>query len=277
MRTSRPIWPVVLEGICAILAAGWIAYLIARPVYVATGEFGVDVTTHNTEALSGAKGQTFLTTSDRLGRIDVWLDTQVVTGSSIFVRFELVRGGPEGEVLASASATFDRSRDGWPVQLRFDPDLTRAGEALYLRMVSDLGQPVNHLFFRYTRVDVYPAGELLDSDRIEAAGQDLVFHQFRVPTLPKPLAWGEALLERMRVAAIQARADQPVLLGTILAVLVGGIAVVLGLAARAAVRVVPWTQSPLTYPAVGLTSVALCLLVLFVGELPFGTVVLTLS
>ncbi|MBM4437000.1 MAG: hypothetical protein FJ029_07130 [Actinobacteria bacterium] len=264
------------EALVTLAALGWILLLVARPVTVPVGEISRDIVPHVTQVLSGVKGQTFVA-ADRLSRLDLWVRTIVPEGSYVRVKFELARGVANRQTLASGIVVFDRSRDGWPVHLSFDPSLTRAGEPLYLRLEALLNTPYDALYVEYSRQNVYPFGELLEHDRLDVPGQDLMLFHYAAPRAPKPLAWVEALVRRTLAPAAAAGIEQDWLLAVVLAALVVTLGAVAWLAARIVPPMLPWQPTRLTARAVGLAVVAALLFVLFAGELPFGVVAITLT
>ena len=185
------------EALLLLVALAWIGYLMARPVLVPVRELSTDVLPLRAESLTGVKEQTFVVPTERLSRVDVWVDTVVAPGSWLRVKFELARGVTNRIELASAVVVFDRSRRGWPVQLSFDPELTEPGDPLYLRMESVVNTPLDHVWYWFSARDVFADGEFLDLDQVAVPGQDLVLAMYRASDLPKPLAWFDALIARV--------------------------------------------------------------------------------
>ena len=188
----------------SIVAFAWILLLASRPVHIPVFEISREFAPHRTQVLSGVKGQTFVTPTDALSRIDVWLHTNVSPGEFVRIKFELQESVDRQTTLASGIAVIDQSGSDWQARLLFDPALTSRESELYLRLEAILSNPTTHLHFDYYRVDLYPHGDLLDLDRIEVPGQDLRFKLYRSPTFPKPLAWVEAAMAPALDAAVKA-------------------------------------------------------------------------
>ena len=261
----------------SVLALAWIGFLVSRPVYIRVEEFAPSIRPLRAEALSGVRGQTFAAPTERLSRIDFWVDTNVHPGSWIRLDVQLAADPAGGDALASSKVVFDRTRAGWPVQARFIPGLIPADATGYLRLVSSTNTPRDHVFYLYSRRDVYPRGEFLDLDRVEVGGQDLLFTLYRSARFPKPLAWAELLLARVSAAASIASVESPPLLAAVLAAaLVGGAAALAGVA-YLVVRMIPVTLARITPPAVALALLAGALFVLAWDETPVGKVVLYLA
>ena len=262
-----------------LLALAWICFLLTRPVFIPVLSPSQEVEPWRTQSLSGVRGQTFVAPTDGLGRIDVDIDTKVPPGEWVQVRFELARDGMPRATLASATQVFDRSREGWPVQLTFDPTLTAAGDLLYLRLESVLSSPAAGVFYRYSRKDIDPQGTFLELDRLSAPNQDLLMRVFRSTQLPKPLAWGEALIGRAAFAA-----KQSALAPTWLVTVVGALAITSTLGAVAtsvrlltrSTHLAQWSVTPLTISALTTALCAAALAILAFGEAPMGKVALNL-
>ena len=272
-RTFR----VAIELMIAVVSVGWIVYLVLRPVYIPVQLASRELTRFPTESLSGLKVQTFVAEASRLNRIDLWVDTSVQPGGYVDVIFQIARRTNGGRVLASAAVRFDRSRKGWPVQLRFSPNLSSRGESLNLRLVSVLSTPLDHVYYLYSRSDYYPRGELLESDELRASGQDLIFEQFRAPLHSKPLAWAELVMARVSEAATKSGAYHPLLLGLLLALVTLTTIAITATASIAVARLLVVEATPITHGAFFLVLLAAVLGVLAGGELPFGKVVLALK
>ena len=265
-----------LEVLAILVSLAWLGVLAAEPVQIPVTELSRKIEPLRTQALSGAKGQTFVVPSEGLTRVDVWLDTQVDPGEWVRVKFELARGVDPRVSLASGVFVFERSGRLWQPQLRFDPALVAEGDRLYLRLESILSAPTSNLFFRYSRRDVYPEGELLDLDRVEVADQDLIFKLYRAPTVPKPFAWADALIGRATAAA--AAASGPPGWVIVAVTVLGGLTALGILVASTGImtRLLPWPTSRLTRPAVFLALLALASLVVAGTEAPFGKLVVNL-
>ena len=193
------------------------------------------------------------------------------------VKFELARGVNPRTRLASAIAVFDRSRNGWPVRLTFDPGLTAAGDRLYLRLKSILSSPEASVFYTYSRQDIDPQGAFFDLDEPLETNQDLLMSVFRASRMPKPLAWLEALAARADQAARRSDLTQPgvvaVVSGLVLAAALGAFAA----GARLLVRNWNGGTTPLTRPALAAVLCAAALLCLAWGEIPIGRLALGLT
>ncbi|MCY3801158.1 MAG: hypothetical protein OXG46_06240 [Chloroflexi bacterium] len=265
------------ETVVIALALIWIGFLASRPVHISVLVPPEEIEPRAAQALSGVRGQTFIAPSDRLSRIDLELDTHIPPGEWVRVKFELAQGVAPRNTLASAIAVFDRSRDGWPVQLSFDPRLTSSGEDLYLRLESILSSPRAELYYRYDRDGYYPQGDFLDLDRPTTLGQDLIVTVFHAPSLPKPLAWIEAIADRADQAAARAALVSPWI-----PALVGVLALGAALAALAAsmnllIRVWAWRPTPLTIPALVAVVCASTAAIIAWGEFPVGKLALNLT
>ena len=260
-----------------MLALGWIGFLAARPVHIPVLTPPQQIEAGKALSLTGVRGQTFVVPTDGLDRIDLTLDAQVPLGERVRVKFELARGVEPRATLASSIAVFDRSGEGWPVQLTFDPHLTSRGESLYLRLESILSSPRAAVSYHYSRVDIYPHGQFLDLDQLTTTGQDLLIAAFRAPHFPKPLAWGEALIARARLAAQYAAlapAWSVVIVGAL--VLVATLLVVAA-AIRLVVHLAGWRSTPFTRTMLAAMIVAIALAIVAGGEIPVGKLALELS
>ena len=221
-RWVRPVSIVV-----SLVSLSWMAVMAVQPVHIPAFEIDRGYTVLQQESLTGVKGQTFISPSENLSRIDLWLDTQIDSGDSIRVQFELNRGVEFEEPIVAGSSTFERSVSDWQVRLVFDPTRVAEGDRLYLRLRSILSSPFAHLYYGYYRQDLYPDGELLDLDQVAVTGQDLRFKLYRKPALPKPLAWAEAAIAPAITAAEQSAGGPPTWTVAVLMVAVGGGAVAL--------------------------------------------------
>ena len=275
-RLVRP----TAEILAILLAFAWIGFLLARPTYISVLSPSQEVEAWRAQSLSGVRGQTFVAPTDGLSRIDLDIDTNVPPGEWVQVRFELARDVLPRTTLASATQIFDRSREGWPIQLTFDPTLTSAGDLLYLRIESVLSSPKAGVFYRYSREDIDPQGEFLDLDQLRIPDQDLLMTVYRASLVPKPFAWGEALIGRAVFAAQRTGLAPPWLV-----ILAGALAIAAALGAFAAsVRLVTrlalvsyWFVTPLTTLALTVTLCAAALAILAWGEIPVGRLTLHLS
>jgi hypothetical protein len=265
------------EVIVIALSLAWLGLLGSRPAFIPVQEITREIVPLGTQVLSGVKGQTFRAPTGDLARIDLWADTEVQPGTQIRVRFELARGVRPRTTIADAIVVFDRSRQGWQVQLQVDPALIERDDRLYLRLESILGTPSNRLFYRYSGQDVYPDGELLDLDRVEVPDQDLLFTLYRAPALPKPLAWAELLLARAGPAAERASVSATWIVAVVLVLMVVAAVGVAAAAAPLIIRLFRWPRSALTLPAVFLGLLALGLAIVAGGEIPIGKLVVDLA
>lgn len=243
------------------------------PVYAPSQE----VEPRAAKSIIGVRGQTFTAPTDGLSRIDLTIDTEIPRGEWVRVKFELARGVNPRTTLASAIAVFDRSRKGWPVRLTFDPQLTSAGDRLYLRLESILSSPEAAVFYRYSRQDIDPQGALFDLDEPLETSQDLLMSVFRASRMPKPLAWFEAFSVRADQAARRSDLAQPLVVaivsGLVLAAALG--AFVAG--ARLLIRTWEGGTTRLTRPALAAVLCAAALLCLAWGEIPIGRLSLGLT
>ena len=267
-------WAV--EAAVIVLALAWIAFLISRPVYIRVGEISTSVQALRAEALSGVRGQTFIAPTDRLSRVDFWMDTEVQMNSWISVEVQIAADPKQRDILASGTIVFDRTRVAWPVQAHFSPGLIPAGTKGYLRLMSLTNTPKDHLFYLYSRSDVYPDGEFLDFDRVEVGGQDLLFTLYRSASFPKPLAWGELLLARVAASAERASVQEAWLLAIMLTVIMVSMITTISGTTYVVSRIIPLLRTPLTVPSVGLGLAAITLFVLAWDEAPVGKVMLYL-
>ena len=223
------------------------------------------------------QGQTFVAPTAGLSRIDLEIDTQVPSGEWVRVKFELARGVEPRTTLASAIAVFDRSRDGWPVRLSFDGDLAASGERLYLRLESILSSSRADVFYHYSNQDIDPQGDFFDLDRPRATRQDLLMTLFRAPSVPKPLAWIEAMTARAGQAGRLAAVAPGWAVTLVSALTLGAAVVALAAGARLLIRVCGWRSTRLTTPAIVAMVAAAALALLAWGEIPVGKLLLDLA
>ena len=265
------------EALATLLGLTWIGFFLLQQVHIPVLSPSQEVEALLTQSLTGVQGQTFVAPIGGLSRIDLELDTRIPPDEWVRVKFELARGVKPRTTLASAIAVFDRSREGWPVRLTFDPDLTSAGDRLYLRLESILSSPRAEVYYRYSRQDIDPHGALLDLDQLHPNDRDLLLTLFRAPHVPKPLAW---------IEAFTARADQAAHLAGLvpawLVPLVGTLALAAALVAFTAgvhllVRVSEWRSTLLTAPAIAALLCAAALLLLAWNEIPIGKLMLDLA
>ena len=264
------------EALAILLGLTWLGFLLIHPVDIPVITPSQEVQVFLAKSLIGVRGQTFTAPTDGLSRIDLKIDTEVPPGEWVRVKFELARGVQPRTTLASAIAVFDRSRQSWPVRLTFDPELTAEGDRLYLRLESILSSPQAAVFYPYSRRDIDPQGAFFDLDHPRETSQDLLITVFRESRVPKPLAWAEAFIARVRLAA--QRSDlAPLWIVT----LVSALAFTATLGAFAAgtlvvIRTAPRKTTPLTAPAIASGVCATALLCLAWGEIPIGTLALQL-
>lgn len=265
------------EALAVLVAFGWIGFLVTVPVQVPVYAPSQEVESHAAKAIVGVRGQTFTAPTDSLSRIDLTMDTAIPPGEWVRVKFELARGVNPRTTLASGIAVFDRSRSGWPVRLTFDPELTAAGDRLYLRLESILSSPEASVFYIYSRQDIDPQGAFFDLDEPLETNQDLLMSIFRASRMPKPMAWVEALAARADRAARRSDLAHPgvvaVVSGLVLAAALGAFAA----GARLLVRTWNGGTTPLTRPALAAVLCAAALLCLAWGEIPIGRLSLGLT
>ncbi len=266
-----------LEILAVLVALGWIGFLVIHPVDIPVYMPSQEVEPHPAESIVGVRGQTFTAPTGELRRIDLKVDTHIPSGEWVRVKFELARGVAPRATLASAIAVFDGSRDSWPVRLTFDPNLTTAGDLLYLRLESILSSPRAAIFYHYSRQNIDPQGAFFDLDKPLETEQDLLMSVFRAPQTPKPLAWAEAFIARASLAA--QRSD---LAPTGLVKLIAALALAATIAAvvtgtRQLVRTWNGGVTPITKPALAAILSATALLCLAWGEIPIGSLVLGLT
>lgn len=264
------------EAVAILAALGWIGFLITAPVDVPVYAPSQEVEPLAAKSIIGVRGQTFIAPTDGLRRIDLKIDTEIPRGEWVRVKFELARGVQPRTTLASAIAVFDRSRKDWPVRLTFDPQLTSAGDRLYLRLESILSSPEAAVFYPYSRQDIDPQGTFFDLDEPRDTKQDLLMSAFRASRMPKPLAWVEAFTARADQAARRSDLTQSgvvaVVSGLVFAAALGAFAA----GTRLLVRTWNGGTTPLTLPALAAVLCAAALLCLAWGEIPLGRLVLGL-
>ena len=254
----------------ALSAILWISILAAQPVHVPIQDFSKGYIPSYTQVLSGVKGQTLTVPSDLLSRIDVWIRTRVNPGETTQVTFALTRGPYNKAEYASSIVSFDRSSREWQTRLVFDPNLFSQGDTIYLRMASILASPYASLHYAYVVGDLYPQGELLDLDRVEAPDQDLRFKLYRQPLLPKPLAWIEALLAPAMEATEIANGPPAWIVGSLTALVGGLIAAFVVIGSVLGARVFPVTFRREATGALLLVITAVVLAVVAGAEAPIG-------
>ncbi len=265
------------EALAILLALAWIGFLLLQTVYIPVLTPSQEVDPFLAKSLTGVRGQTFAAPTDGLSRIDLKIDTDIPPGEWVRVKFELAREVQPRTTLASAIAVFDRSRQGWPVRLTFDPTLATAGDRLYLRLESILSSPKAAVFYHYSRQDIDPQGALIDLDDPRNTGQDLLMTVFRASRMPKPLAWAEAFVARAGLPA-----ERAALTPTWVVTLASALALTAALGAFAAgthvlIRACNWRATQLTAPALVAMLCAAALLCLAWGEIPIGTLALHLA
>lgn len=260
-----------------LLALIWVGFLAVRPVHIPVLIPSAEVVAHRAQSLSGVQGQTFIAPTGGLSRIDLDVSTHIPPGEWVHLRFELARGVLPRTTLAMGTVVFDRSRLSWPVSLTVAPDLTAKGDRLYLRIESILSSGRAVVAYYYSRQDIDPHGAFLNRDQPRATNLDLLMTVYRAPSVPKPLAWIEALTARAGQAA-QLAALAPAWVVT----LVGTLTLAAALSAVAAgvrllLRIGGWHSTWLTTPAIVALLGAAALTVLAWGENPIGKVVLDLT
>ena len=265
------------EILAMLLAFAWIGFLLSRPVYIPVLSPSQQVEPWRTQSLSGVRGQTFVAPTDGLGRIDLKVDTDIPPGEWVRVKFELARGVQPRATLASAIAVFDRSRQGWPVRLTFDPTLATAGDRLYLRLESILSSSQAAVFYHYSRQDIDPQGALLDLDQPRDTDQDLLMTVFRASRVPKPLAWAEAFVARAGLAAERSALTPPWVVTLASALVLTAAFGAFAAGTHVLIRACNWRATQLTAPALVAMLCAAALLCLAWGEIPIGTLALHLA
>lgn len=274
-RHARPI-RLAGEGLATLLALAWVGFLLIQPVHIPVLTPSQEVEPLLAESLIGVRGQSFSAPTDGLSRIDLKIDTRIPPGEWVRVKFDLARGVQPRTTLASAIAVFDRSRQGWPVRLTFDPELTAGDARLYLRLESILSSPQAAVFYHYSRRDIDPQGAFLDLDQPRDSGQDLLMTVFRAARVPKPLAWAEAFVARAGLAAQRSALTPPWVV-----TVVSALALTATLGAFAAgihLLVRTWSRGTTAITALAIASVlcAAALACLAWGEVPIGTLALRL-
>ena len=265
------------EASATLLALVWIGFLVQHPVHIPVLSPSPEVSVFLGRSLTGVQGQTFVAPTDGLSRIDLELDTHIPPGEWVRVKFELARGVKPRTTLASAIAVFDRSREGWPVRLSFDRGLTTSGDRLYLRLESILSSARADVFYHYSGRDIVPLGNFFDLDQPRATGQDLLMTLFRAPSVPKPLAWIEAMTARAGQAG-QLAALAPGWVVTVVSTLsLGAALVAVAAGIRLLIRMCGWNPTRLTTPAIVALLCAAALALLAWGEIPVAKVALNLA
>ena len=264
------------EALVILAALGWIGFIITVPVEVPVYAPSQEVEPLRAKSTIGVRGQTFTAPTDGLSRIDLKLDTEIPPGEWVRVKFEIARGVKPRTTLASAIAVFDRSRTDWPVRLTFDPDLTAAGDRLYLRLESILSSRQADVFYYYSREDIDPDGAFFDLDQPRDTDQDLLMTVFRASRVPKPLAWAEAFVARAGLAAQRSALTPPWVV-----TLVSALALTATLGAFAAgihlpLRTLQRETTAITRIAIASVLCAGSLACLAWGEIPIGTLALRL-
>ena len=260
-----------------LLAAVWIAVLAVQPVHIPVLEFSGNKIPSYTQALSGIKGQTMITPSDKLSRIDVWLRTNIDPGEYVRVKFMLERSVASRDEIASGVVVFNRSGSEWVARLLFDSDHFSSGDQLYLRLESILASPQSNLYYAYFGRDLYPNGELLELDRLEVPDQDLRFKLYRQPSLPKPLAWAEAAIAPA-VAAAEKASGPPEWAVVLLMVVVSGLGGTFGVASSVlAARMLTVAYRREATAAIMLVLTAFVIAIMAGPEAPIGKLWVPLS
>jgi len=244
-----------------------IAYFALRTVFVPVVQFSPELLLLQTQSLTGVKGQTMLSPSRGLARIDFQLATEVEPGGWVRVKFELKLDPASPDAYGSGIVVFRESREDWKVSLRFPPDLVPPGEKFYVRAEAILSGPQDRLYYWYARTDEYPHGNHHDLDE-EISGQDLFFTQYRVTDSPRPIAWLEAVWARLAASARAASTGSELALAIALGVLsLSAVGVVAGSAYLAAGRIKTPARGADTAVAL-LVIVAVGLALFMPGELP---------
>ena len=264
------------EGLAILFALAWVGVLLIRPVHIPVLTPSQEVESWRARSLVGVRGQTFTAPTDGLSRIDLTIDTEIPPGEWVRIKFELARGVRPRTTLASAIAVFDRSRQNWPVQLTFDPELTTAGDRLYLRLEAILSSPQAAVFYHYSREDIDPYGAFFDLDQPRDTDLDLLMIVFRASRVPKPLAWTEAFVARADQAARRSDLIEPGVVAVVSALVLAAALGAFATGARLLVRSWNSGTTPLTRPALAALLCAVALLCLAWGEIPVGTLVLHL-
>ena len=265
------------EALATLLGLTWIGFLLVQPVHIPVLSPSQEVSTLVAQSLTGVQGQTFVAPTGGLSRIDLKLDTQIPPGEWVRVKFELARGVDPRTPMASAIAVFNRSREGWPVRLTFDPNLTSAGDRLYLRLESILSSARAEVYYRISNQNIIPNGAFLDLDRLRTVNLDLLLTVFRAPSAPKPLAWIEAFTARSGQAAQLAALAPGWVVTLVSTLLLAAVLVAFAAGVRLLIRVAGWRATRLTAPAVVTLLCAAGLAILAWGETPIGTLVLDLA
>ncbi len=205
--------------VASLTSVVWLTIIAAQPVHIPVYNFPEIYEPLYTQVLSGVKGQTFTAPSDDLSRIDIWARTQVKTGDTVNVQFELKRDINSNTDILTGTAVFNRSSHNWQVRLVFDPDHISKNDMVYLRLESVISSPESSLHYAYFGGDLYAHGELLERDRLETPDQDLRFKLYRDPIFPKPIAWLEAAISPAVLAAERAKGPPAWVIVTLMAAL----------------------------------------------------------
>lgn len=270
------LWSVA-RLLAGAIAIAWMVMLIVQPVHVSVFELPHKYIPKYTQASSGVKGQTMLAPTQKLSRIDVWGRTQIEPGNRVLVTFQLRRGIEPRYEIASGTVIFNRSYSEWQARLTFDPDIASVHEELYIRLESVLGSDSAHLHYAYFDQDIYPDGDLLELDQVEVQGQDLRFKLYRDPTLPKPLAWAEAVVSPAIAAASKSGGPPAWVIMTVMAI-TGGLGAALIIAASVvAAQVFSKTHRVQTMLATALVLTAIAAAIFAGAEAPIGKLWVPLS
>ena len=264
------------EVLILLLALSWVGFLLIHPVDIPVLIPSQEVEPLLAKSIIGVRGQTFTAPTDGLRRIDLKIDTEIPPGEWVRVKFELARGVQPRTTLASAIAVFDRSRQGWPVRLTFDPELTVEGDRLYLRLESILTSPQAAVFYHYSRRDIDPQGAFIDLDEPRDTSQDLLMTVFRASRMPKPLSWAEAFVARAGLAAQRAALTAPWVVTLVSALALTAALGALAAGANLVIRACNWDPTPLTPLALAAVLCAAALAILAWGEIPVGKLALSL-
>lgn len=265
------------EVFAILVALAWISFLLIHPIDIPVLAPSQEVEPFLSKSIVGVRGQTFTAPTDGLRRIDLKVDTEIPPGEWVRVKFELARGVKPRTTLASAIAVFDRSRKDWPVRLTFEPDLTSAGDRLYLRLESILSSPESAIYYPYSRQDIDPQGAFFDLDQPLETEQDLLMTVFRASRMPKPLAWVEALAARADQAAQRSDLTPPWVVTVVSGLTLAAALFAFAAGARRFVRSGDGGTTPLTRPALAAGLCAAALLCLAWGEIPIGKLILSLT
>lgn len=246
-----------------------ITYFALRTVFVPEVQFSRELLLLRTQSLTGVKGQTMRSPDEGLARIDLRLATEITPEGWIRVKFELKPGPGSPDTYGSGIVVFRESRPDWRVSLRFQPDVLPPGQQFYLRAEAILSSPQDRLHYWYVRTDEYPYGSHHDLDG-EIPGQDLYFEQFRVTRTPRPIAWIEAIWERLAAAAETAQTGALPALAIALGLLSLSVLVVIAGGAYLAAAQLRTPARARDALIIALVVVAAGLALFMPGELPFA-------